>query len=166
MAKQIPKPEVPRDGSRFALMIERLDSDAAFHRHQREFLFAAEIETAIHWLRNYIDPWLCPDCGHTSKVPDSDHDPRACPRCNGNRMFPYSYLEAERMNKQLTLMLQGLTYYAQKSNGHMAKKILKEISEVRLEGTWKPVSGAGIPEAPVPEPKRVGWFGRIFRRGS
>lgn len=98
----------------------------------------ALVETAINWLRQYCEPWLCPRCQNNVKVPDSDSDPRWCSRCGGKDMFPYAYLEVERMNKQMRMLLLCATHYSAKANGHYAREILAQLSEVRVTGRVKP----------------------------
>lgn len=163
ITKNLPTP--PADLSRFGLMLETLGRIQAVLNHHREPLLAAEVETAIFWLRNYCEPWMCPACGNHLKVPDSDATPRDCPRCGGNRMFPYAYLEAERMNAQIGLMIGGLTYYSKRQNGSVAQKVLREVGDVKLNGSWRPPAQTGVSAVEVERSvslwkrwrNRIGW---------
>lgn len=138
-----PKPQSAPDASRFGLLIESLERVSAKLVESRDPLLAEEVRLAAHWLRQYCEPWLCPACGLTLKVPDSDRSPRDCPKCGGDRMFPYAYLEVERMSAQMTLMLGGLTHYAKRGQGHVAQQILSQVGDVKLTGSWRPPVSTG-----------------------
>lgn len=129
-----PRMERAEDDSRHGVLIRSLRKSAMLLKNSNP-AESEDILTAIHWLKEWVEPWSCPDCGFTTKVPGSDIDPRHCDRCGGNRMFPYSYLEQERMNKQMTLMLSCLTHYARKRHGHMAQETLRKLADVQLTGT-------------------------------
>lgn len=123
-------------GDQFGAMILKLSGlRDGFKPGQPEY---EALDIAIFALREYVEPWRCPDCGHTMKIPEFQHDPRKCPKCGGRSMFPYAYLEIERMNKQLRLMLQCLTHYARKRHGHLAKETLRRVNEVDIRGDWAP----------------------------
>lgn len=155
------KTNVARSEDRFNMMIGRLSEVA---RKLKDDDPAAEtILSAMHWLREYTEPWQCPDCGHNSKVPEFDHMPRLCSKCGSDRMLPYAYLEVERMNKQMRLMLQALNYYAKRRFGHVAMEALKKCNSVQLNGDWQP--GAPTQSATWENKKpRNRWFTfRLFR---
>lgn len=90
---------------------------------------------AIYCLKEYVESWSCPMCGYQTKIPHDHEDKRACPKCLCKEMFPYGYLQQERMTKQLALMLSCAQYYTQQSNGYMAKESLKKLAEA---GRYKP----------------------------
>lgn len=93
------------------------------------------LELAVYSLKEYIESWSCPMCGYQTKIPHDHEDKRACPKCLCKEMFPYGYLQQERMTKQLALMLSCAQYYSQQTNGLMAKESLKKLAEA---GRYKP----------------------------
>lgn len=94
------------------------------------------IKDLIAWARAYIEPWMCPSCGKTVKVPEDRKKPRLCMGCLKEGMFPYAYLEQERMAPQLKLLLECVQHYAKTHDGEIAKYTLSQLSSV----VKKPVS--------------------------
>ncbi len=88
------------------------------------------ISLAIYCLKEYIESWSCPMCGFQTKIPHDHKDKRKCPRCLNSHMFPYGYLEQERMTKQMTLLLNITQYYSTQGNGAPAKEALRNLAKV------------------------------------
>lgn len=105
------------------------------------------LQMAELWLREYVEPWQCPDCGWFAKIPEFDSDPRRCPTCSGQSVFPYGYMECERMNRQLALLAQCATHYARKKEGQVAQRTLEQITRVKLDGSYRVPQGVGVPAA-------------------
>jgi len=87
------------------------------------------INDTIAILGAYIEPWICPDCGHVIKIPVCLKDPGRCPKCCNNRMLTYSYHEIKRMDGQLRLTLQCVEYYSKQHNGQIATETLRNLSK-------------------------------------
>lgn len=90
---------------------------------------------AVYCLKEYVEPWSCPICGHQRKIPADRNNKRNCPKCHNNHMFPYGYLEQQRMNGQMKLLLQCVQYYKELPNGRVATETLKNLAEA---GRFKP----------------------------
>lgn len=87
------------------------------------------LELGVYCLKQYVESWSCPMCGHQTKIPHDHENKRLCPKCENEHMFPYGYLQQERMTKQLALMLSCAQYYTQQANGVFAKESLKKLAE-------------------------------------
>ena len=122
-----------RGSKRFSDLLEKLDALANKSNDPETKMVLDEVK---FWMRSYIEPWQCPACGCYQKVPEFDSEPRKCPKCGSRAMFPYSFLEAERMNAQLSIALQCVNYYSRKSNGKVAKQTIQSLSQVDPKGAW------------------------------
>lgn len=152
---------LPND-SRHDNMLNALREVSKELRAQGKMALAEEVKTAAYWLRQWVEPWMCPDCGTHTKVPFSDLTPRVCIRCGGKKMFPYAYLEQERMNRQALIMLSALQKYAQKRYGHLAQAVLKEIGNLQLRGETP--RGASMPGLVNSDPGGRSWW-KFWERG-
>lgn len=118
------------------------------------------LQQTERWLREYVEPWQCPDCGWNGKVPEFDADIRRCPMCDCRNCFPYSYLEVERCSKQMSLLLQCTKYYSGRPGiGRVAQDTMKAVNAVRVTGNYGP-------EDKIPAtrpPKKRGWWRRLWR---
>lgn len=82
-------------------------------------------------LRNYCDPWVCADCGHTAKIPENDAAPNVCPKCRGESVIAYGYMEQHRLSFQINKLLRCVQRYARVwIFGYLAKKCLATIHHV------------------------------------
>jgi len=89
------------------------------------------IREAEFCIKNYCEPWTCPDCGRTTKIPDDHKCPNLCGKCKNKGMMPYSYLEQHRMSWQINALLKCVQTYANKwFFGRLAKKVLADIHKV------------------------------------
>lgn len=93
------------------------------------------LKLSVYCLKQYIDPWSCPICGFQTKIPHDHQNKRNCPKCLNKHMFPYGYLEQERMSNQMTPLLACAQHYKDQPNGSMALQTLKILAEV---GRYKP----------------------------
>ena len=86
------------------------------------------LENACYWMRQYIEPWICTECGASTKVPYNKRKPRWCAQCESkNSMFPYAYTEQTRMSNQIKLLLNCAQYYAKRNGGEVAQGALRKI---------------------------------------
>jgi len=65
-------------------------------------------------LKEYVEPWTCPHCQWTVKVPPDGAEKKLCPKCKNNDVLPYSYKEQARMSAQLHILMQMAEWYSHK----------------------------------------------------
>lgn len=90
---------------------------------------AATLKYTAFCMKEYIEPWSCPDCGHVRKIPVFLKKPGECPKCLNTHMMPYAYLEQKRMDGQLRWILQCITWYSKQPNGQVATRCLKGLAQ-------------------------------------
>lgn len=84
----------------------------------------------IYCLDNYLEPWTCPNCYTTTKIPFNHKDPQHCIKCNTNDMLSYSYLQAQRQDIQIKILLSCVNYYLSQKNKSFATKTITRLTKV------------------------------------
>jgi len=90
------------------------------------------IQDALFCLQNYIEPWRCPGCGNSEKIPHNPRRPRLCAFCGESKCFPYQHLEVERMNAQMGILLKTASFYSTQQNGEVAEQALLQLQRVGI----------------------------------
>ncbi|MEE8298421.1 MAG: hypothetical protein V3R67_03480 [Thermodesulfobacteriota bacterium] len=91
---------------------------------------SGKLEDALYCLREYIEPWQCPDCSSLFKIPENPDDKRQCPNCKNNNCFPYVYIQQEIANNRLKILLPCAVFYEKQPNGGIAKEAIMALGNV------------------------------------
>ena len=119
--------------------LEMLGSELGGHTAQ---CFQAAIQQLKKFIDEYIEPFICPQCGKVTKVPYNDKNPEHCIHCENDNMLTYSYLEVKRMDAQIKHLLYCANHYSKEPNNEVALATLQSLPLVTKNMFAKPEKGA------------------------